>query len=72
MDYTTWYFNRNSGLSWFEHFTPCGIESKVVSSLSKETNQNIEPQGSIPAFIESFQNLSDCTVMLSDSKDDRI
>ena len=43
-----------------------------VLSLSKETNQNIEPQGSIPASIESFQNVFVCTVMLADSKDDRI
>ena len=64
--------NCNIDLSWFEHFTPCGVEGKGVTSLSKETNQNIEPQGTIPAFIESFQNVFDCTVVLEDSKDDRI
>jgi len=61
--------NCNNDLSWFEHFTPCGIEGKGVTSLSKETNQNIEPLGTIPAFIESFQNVFDCTVVLEDSKD---
>ena len=62
----------NNDLSWFELFTPCGIEGKGVTSLSKETNRDIEPQVTIPAFIESLQNVFDCTVVLEDSKDDRI
>lgn len=64
--------NCNNDLSWFEHFTPCGIKGKGVTSLSKETNQNIEPQGTIPRFIESFQNVFDCTVVLEDSNTVRV
>lgn len=64
--------NCNNDLGWFERFTPCGIKGKGVTSLSKETNQNIEPQGAIPAFIESFQNVFDCTVVSEDSRDVRI
>lgn len=63
--------NCNNDLGWFEHFTPCGIEGKGVTSLSKETSQNIEPQGTIPAFIDSFQNVFDCAVVFEDSKDVR-
>lgn len=61
--------NCNIDLSWFNHFTPCGIEGKGVTSLSVETNQNIQPQDTIPAFIESFQNIFDCTI-LNDTEED--
>ncbi len=33
--------NCNVDLNWFEHFEPCGIKNKSVTSLTKETNQNI-------------------------------
>ena len=61
--------NCDIDLSWFEHFIPCGLEGKGVTSLSKETKQTIQPQDTIPAFIESFQNVFDCTVVLDNGKD---
>ena len=64
--------NCNIDLSWFEHFTPCGIVGKGVTSLTKETKQNIQPQETIPAFVESFQDVFDCTVMWDNSKDLRM
>ncbi|KAJ7384242.1 Putative lipoyltransferase 2, mitochondrial [Desmophyllum pertusum] len=61
--------NCDIDLSWFEHFIPCGLEGKGVTSLSKETKQTIQPQDTIPAFIESFQNVFDCTVVSDNGKD---
>lgn len=64
--------NCNIDLSWFDHFVPCGIEGKGVTSLSQEANRNIQPQDTIPAFIESFQTVFDCVVLEDDSDDLRL
>jgi lipoyl(octanoyl) transferase len=35
-------FNINSNLDYFKHIVPCGIGDKSVTSLQKETNQEID------------------------------
>lgn len=35
-------FNINSNLDYFKHIVPCGIEDKSVTSLQKETSQEID------------------------------
>ena len=35
-------FNINSNLDYFKDIVPCGIEDKSVTSLQKETNQEID------------------------------
>ncbi|XP_068733835.1 octanoyl-[acyl-carrier-protein]:protein N-octanoyltransferase LIPT2, mitochondrial-like [Montipora capricornis] len=63
--------NCNIDLSWFNHFVPCGIEGKGVTSLSEETKSNIKPQDTIPTFIECFKNVFDCTVLEDNEEDQR-
>ena len=64
--------NCNIDLGWFNHFVPCGIEGKGVTSLSEETNRTIQPQDTIPSFIESFENVFDCKVLEDNGEELRL
>ncbi|XP_022793638.1 putative lipoyltransferase 2, mitochondrial [Stylophora pistillata] len=55
--------NCNIDLGWFEHFTPCGIIGKGVTSLTRETNQVVHTEDAIEPFVESFQDVFDCSVV---------
>ena len=61
--------NCNIDLSWFEQFTPCGIIGKGVTSLTRETNQVVQTKDAIEPFIESFEDVFDCTVVWDDEED---
>ena len=61
--------NCNIDLSWFEQFTPCGINCKGVTSLTRETNQVVQTKDAIEPFIESFEDVFDCTVVWDDEED---
>jgi lipoyl(octanoyl) transferase len=50
-------FNINSNLDYFKHIVPCGIEDKSVTSLQKETNQEIDMEELKLRFKKNFKNL---------------
>ena len=50
-------FNINSNLDYFKHIVPCGIEDKSVTSLQKETNQEIDMEELKIRFKKNFKNL---------------
>lgn len=53
--------NCNIDLAWFKHIVPCGLEGKEVTSLSKELAKNISIDDTTPEFLDSFQNIFQCT-----------
>ena len=50
-------FNINSNLDYFKHIVPCGIEDKSVTSLQKETNQEIDMEELKVRFKKNFKIL---------------
>ncbi|MCH1612578.1 MAG: lipoyl(octanoyl) transferase LipB [Flavobacteriales bacterium] len=50
-------FNINSNLDYFNHIVPCGIEDKSVTSLQKETNQEIDMKVLKLRFKKNFKIL---------------
>jgi len=52
-------FNINSNLDYFKHIVPCGIEDKTVTSLQKETNQEIDMEELKLRFKKNFKILFD-------------
>ena len=50
-------FNINSNLDYFNHIVPCGIEDKSVTSLQKETNQEIDMKELKLRFKKNFKIL---------------
>ena len=50
-------FNINSNLDYFKHIVPCGIEDKTVTSLQKETNQEIDMEQLKLRFKKNFKIL---------------
>ena len=50
-------FNINSNLDYFKHIVPCGIEDKSVTSLQKETNQEIDMEELKIRFKKNFKIL---------------
>ena len=50
-------FNINSNLDYFKHIVPCGIEDKSVTSLQKETNQEIDMKVLKLRFKKNFKIL---------------
>ena len=50
-------FNINSNLDYFKHIVPCGIEDKSVTSLRKETNQEIDMEELKLRFKKNFKIL---------------
>ena len=50
-------FNINSNLDYFKYIVPCGIEDKSVTSLQKETNQEIDMEELKLRFKKNFKIL---------------
>lgn len=50
-------FNINSNLDYFKDIVPCGIEDKSVTSLQKETNQEIDMGDLKVRFKKNFKIL---------------
>ncbi|XP_023022727.2 lipoyl(octanoyl) transferase 2 [Leptinotarsa decemlineata] len=61
--------NCSTDLSWFNHITPCGIDGKGVTSISKEVGRIVTIDDAIPKFVDSFSNIFNCRV-ISFSNDD--
>lgn len=52
--------NCETDLSWFDHIVPCGIIGKGVTSISKELNQRVTIDETIPLFLTEFSNQFEC------------
>uniref|UniRef100_A0A7E4W5R4 Octanoyl-[acyl-carrier-protein]:protein N-octanoyltransferase LIPT2, mitochondrial n=1 Tax=Panagrellus redivivus TaxID=6233 RepID=A0A7E4W5R4_PANRE len=59
--------NCNTDLAWFDHITPCGIEGKEVTSLSKERKEDISIEEALSPFCEQVETVFDCDVHLVDA-----
>ncbi|CAG8723223.1 12280_t:CDS:1, partial [Cetraspora pellucida] len=51
--------NCNTDLNWFDHITPCGLEDKKMTSLTKEFNKQgrkttITVEQIIPTLCQHF------------------
>ncbi|XP_021399711.1 octanoyl-[acyl-carrier-protein]:protein N-octanoyltransferase LIPT2, mitochondrial [Lonchura striata] len=62
--------NCCTDLSWFEHIVPCGLEGKGVTSLSHELGQHVAVGNVIEPFLDSFQEVFDCTLVSSEDPGD--
>eukprot|EP00076_Gallus_gallus_P016949 XP_015136505.1 putative lipoyltransferase 2, mitochondrial [Gallus gallus] len=57
-------------LSWFEHIVPCGLEGTTATSLSRELGRHVTVEDILEPFLESFQEVFDCTVVFSEEPRD--
>ncbi|NXK90785.1 LIP2M Octanoyltransferase, partial [Formicarius rufipectus] len=58
--------NCCTDLTWFDHIIPCGLEGKGVTSLSHELGQHITVDHVLEPFLDSFQEVFDCTLVFSE------
>ncbi|KFQ23525.1 hypothetical protein N332_04529, partial [Mesitornis unicolor] len=58
--------NCCTDLTWFDHIVPCGLEGKGVTSLSRELGRNVTVDRVLQPFLDSFQEVFDCTLVCSD------
>ncbi|XP_072118576.1 octanoyl-[acyl-carrier-protein]:protein N-octanoyltransferase LIPT2, mitochondrial [Mobula birostris] len=54
--------NCNTNLLWFSHITPCGIEGKGVTSLSKVLKREVTISEAVEPFLETFAEQFNCTL----------
>ena len=54
--------NCNIDLEWFQHIVPCGIEDKIVSSLSNELDRQIDIAQVMPLFVDHFSKRLQCQI----------
>ncbi|XP_064500166.1 octanoyl-[acyl-carrier-protein]:protein N-octanoyltransferase LIPT2, mitochondrial [Pseudopipra pipra] len=57
--------NCCTDLTWFDHIIPCGLEGKGVTSLSHELGRHITVDHVLEPFLDSFQEVFDCTLDFS-------
>ncbi|NXW77052.1 LIP2M Octanoyltransferase, partial [Hirundo rustica] len=57
--------NCCTDLTWFDHIVPCGLEGKGVTSLSHELGQHVAVNHVLEPFLDSFQEVFDCTLVSS-------
>uniref|UniRef100_A0A803Y0D2 BPL/LPL catalytic domain-containing protein n=1 Tax=Meleagris gallopavo TaxID=9103 RepID=A0A803Y0D2_MELGA len=62
--------NCCTDLSWFEHIVPCGLEGTTATSLSHELGRHVTVEDILEPFLESFQEVFDCTVVFSEEPRD--
>ncbi|KAM6139932.1 octanoyl-[acyl-carrier-protein]:protein N-octanoyltransferase LIPT2, mitochondrial [Pterocles gutturalis] len=62
--------NCCTDLAWFEHIVPCGLEGKGVTSLSRELGRHVTVQHVLEPFLDSFQEVFDCTLVFSEDPSD--
>ncbi|NXP28811.1 LIP2M Octanoyltransferase, partial [Scytalopus superciliaris] len=58
--------NCCTDLTWFDHIVPCGLEGKGVTSLSHELGRHITVDHVLEPFLDSFQEVFDCTLVFSE------
>ena len=49
--------NANTNLDYFNHIVPCGIKNKAVTSISKETKQNINFDSLKEKIVNNFSSI---------------
>uniref|UniRef100_UPI00398E7888 octanoyl-[acyl-carrier-protein]:protein N-octanoyltransferase LIPT2, mitochondrial n=1 Tax=Pristiophorus japonicus TaxID=55135 RepID=UPI00398E7888 len=54
--------NCNTDLLWFSHITPCGIEGKGVTSLSRVLRREVTVSEAVEPFLETFAEQFNCTL----------
>ncbi|XP_072900491.1 octanoyl-[acyl-carrier-protein]:protein N-octanoyltransferase LIPT2, mitochondrial isoform X1 [Hemitrygon akajei] len=54
--------NCNTDLLWFSHISPCGIEGKGVTSLSKVLQREVTISEAVEPFLETFAEQFNCTL----------
>lgn len=54
--------NCNVNLDWFKHIVPCGIEDKLVSSLSNELKRDITVDSVVDPFLSCFAQRFEATL----------
>jgi len=57
--------NVNTNLQYFNNIVPCGIEDKEVTSLSRLTGQEINPEEVKMRIVKHFENVFEVTIKLS-------
>ncbi|XP_030920644.1 putative lipoyltransferase 2, mitochondrial [Geospiza fortis] len=62
--------NCCTDLSWFEHIVPCGLEGTGVTSLSRELGQHVAVSHVLEPFLDSFQEVFECTLVSSEDAGD--
>lgn len=62
--------NCCTDLTWFEHIVPCGLEGKGVTSLSQELGQHITVDHVLEPFLDTFQEVFDCTLVFAEDPGD--
>ncbi|KAM9602187.1 octanoyl-[acyl-carrier-protein]:protein N-octanoyltransferase LIPT2, mitochondrial [Morphnus guianensis] len=62
--------NCCTDLTWFDHIIPCGLEGKGVTSLSRELGRHITVDHVLEPFLDSFQEVFDCTLVFSEDPGD--
>ncbi|XP_058701187.1 putative lipoyltransferase 2, mitochondrial [Poecile atricapillus] len=62
--------NCCTDLTWFDHIVPCGLEGKGVTSLSHELGQHVAVNHVLEPFLDSFQEVFDCTLVSSEEPGD--
>ncbi|XP_068275316.1 octanoyl-[acyl-carrier-protein]:protein N-octanoyltransferase LIPT2, mitochondrial [Nyctibius grandis] len=62
--------NCCTDLTWFDHIVPCGLEGKGVTSLSRELGRHVAVEHVLQPFLDSFQEVFDCTLVFSEDPGD--
>ncbi|KAM6099911.1 octanoyl-[acyl-carrier-protein]:protein N-octanoyltransferase LIPT2, mitochondrial [Theristicus caerulescens] len=62
--------NCCTDLTWFDHIVPCGLEGKGVTSLSRELGRHVTVDHVLQPFLDSFQEVFDCTLVFSEDPGD--
>ncbi|GAB0181030.1 putative lipoyltransferase 2, mitochondrial [Grus japonensis] len=62
--------NCCTDLTWFDHIVPCGLEGKGVTSLSHELGRHVTVDHVLEPFLDSFQEVFDCTLVCSEDPGD--
>ncbi|KAK2524734.1 hypothetical protein Q9966_011593 [Columba livia] len=63
--------NCCTDLTWFDHIVPCGLEGKGVTSLSRELGRPVTVDHVLQPFLDSFQEVFDCTLVFSEDAGER-
>ncbi|KAM6438235.1 octanoyl-[acyl-carrier-protein]:protein N-octanoyltransferase LIPT2, mitochondrial [Rhynochetos jubatus] len=62
--------NCCTDLTWFDHIVPCGLEGTGVTSLSHELGRHVTVNHVVQPFLDSFQEVFDCTLVFSEDTGD--
>ena len=54
--------NCNVDLQWYQHIVPCGIEDKLVTSISNELKRNVTISEVSPLFVDHFSKRLQCDI----------